>query len=159
MRRFGQGMVLHVAIECNKTLNSNVKNRESFNLHKMQHCVKSVQIRWFFWSVFSRIRTRKISYLDTFHAVQFIKNKQNYFLYSWLIKVVISQHRKWSFPLRISSVNVIKSAWLIKVVISVYKKWIFSLRISSANVIKPAVSCGFGHISWRNPKLKSSYFA
>ena len=109
MRRFGQGMVLHVAIECNKTLNSNVKNRESFNLHKMQHCVKSVQIRWFFWSVFSRIRTRKISYLDTFHAVQLIKNKQNYFLYSWLIKVVISQHRKWSFPLRISSVNVIKS--------------------------------------------------
>ena len=54
------------------------------------HCVKSVQIRSFFWSVFSRIctgserysislriqsecgkiRSRKIPYLDTFHAVK-----------------------------------------------------------------------------------------
>ena len=53
------------------------------------HCVKSIQVRSFFWSVFSRIRTeygeilvslciqsecgeirtRKNSYLDTFHAV------------------------------------------------------------------------------------------
>ena len=27
----------------------------------------------------------------------------------------------------------------------------FSLRISSVNVTKPTVSCGFGHINWRNP--------
>ena len=37
------------------------------------HCVKSVQIGSFFWSVFSRIRTEygpeKTPYLDTFHAV------------------------------------------------------------------------------------------
>ena len=40
------------------------------------HCVKSVEIRSFFWSVFSRIwteywkiRTRKTPYFDTFHAV------------------------------------------------------------------------------------------
>ena len=37
------------------------------------HCVKSIQIRSFFWSVFSRIRTEygpeKTPYLDTFHAV------------------------------------------------------------------------------------------
>ena len=37
------------------------------------HCVKSVQIRRFFWSVFSRIRTEygpeKTLYLDTFHTV------------------------------------------------------------------------------------------
>ena len=36
------------------------------------HCVKSVQIRSFFWSVFSRTRTEygseKTLYLDTFHA-------------------------------------------------------------------------------------------
>ena len=36
-------------------------------------CIKSVQIRSFFWSVFSRIRTEygpeKTMYLDTFHAV------------------------------------------------------------------------------------------
>ena len=36
------------------------------------HCVKSVQIRSFFWSVFSRFRTESgdlRSKLDTFHAV------------------------------------------------------------------------------------------
>ena len=32
-------------------------------------CVKSVQIRSFFWSLFFCIRTRKNSHLDTFHAV------------------------------------------------------------------------------------------
>ena len=32
-----------------------------------------------------------------------------------------------------------------------HKKWIFSLKISSVNVTKFAVSCGFGHIYWRNP--------
>ena len=31
------------------------------------------------------------------------------------------------------------------------KKWSFSLRISSVNVVKIAVYCGFGHIYWRNP--------
>ena len=42
-----------------------------------QHCVKRVQIRNFFWSVFfcirteyRKIRTRKTLYLNTFHAVQ-----------------------------------------------------------------------------------------
>ena len=30
------------------------------------------------------------------------------------------------------------------------KKWSFPLRISSVNVTKSAVSCGFGHIYWRN---------
>ena len=45
---------------------------------KQIHCVKIVQIRSFFWSVFSCIRTvygdlrsksEKVPYLDTFHAV------------------------------------------------------------------------------------------
>ena len=43
-----------------------------------KHCVKSVQIRSFFWSVFSRIRTEfdseygreKAPDLDTFHTVE-----------------------------------------------------------------------------------------
>ena len=35
--------------------------------------------------------------------------------------------------------------------ISVHKKWSFPLRISSVNVTKSAVSCWFGHIYWRNP--------
>ena len=31
------------------------------------------------------------------------------------------------------------------------QNWSFSLRISSVNVTKSAVFCGFGHIYWRNP--------
>ena len=31
------------------------------------------------------------------------------------------------------------------------QKWSFPLRISSVNVTKSAVSCGFGPIDWRNP--------
>ena len=36
------------------------------------------------------------------------------------------------------------------------QKWSFPLRISSVNVNK-SVSCGFGHIYWRNPTLKTSF--
>ena len=32
-----------------------------------------------------------------------------------------------------------------------HKKWNFSLRISSVNVTKSAGNCGFGHIYWINP--------
>ena len=38
------------------------------------------------------------------------------------------------------------------------KKLSFSLRISSVNVTKSAGKCGFGHIYWINPKLKNSFF-
>ena len=31
------------------------------------------------------------------------------------------------------------------------KKWSFPLKISSVNVTKSAVSCGFDHIYWKNP--------
>ena len=34
---------------------------------------------------------------------------------------------------------------------SLHKKWSFPLRISSVNVTKSAVSCGFGHIYCKNP--------
>ena len=34
---------------------------------------------------------------------------------------------------------------------TLHKKWSFPLRISSVNVTKSAVSCGFGHLYWRNP--------
>ena len=32
-----------------------------------------------------------------------------------------------------------------------HKKWSFLLRIPSVNVTKSAGNCGFGHIYWRNP--------
>ena len=39
-----------------------------------------------------------------------------------------------------------------------YKKWTFPWRISLVNVNEAAVSCRFGHIYWRNPKWKTSFF-
>ena len=39
-----------------------------------------------------------------------------------------------------------------------HKKWSFPCRISSVNVTKSAVFCGFGHIYWRKPSWKTSFF-
>ena len=39
------------------------------------------------------------------------------------------------------------------------KKWSFPLRLSSVNMTKSAVSCRFGHIYWRNHNWKTSLFA
>ena len=41
---------------------------------------------------------------------------------------------------------------------SLHKKWSFPLRISSVNVTKSTITCGFGHIYWRNPTWKTSFF-
>ena len=38
------------------------------------------------------------------------------------------------------------------------KKCIFPLRISSVNVTKSAGKCGFSHIYWRNIEWKTSFF-
>ena len=35
--------------------------------------------------------------------------------------------------------------------LTLHKKWSFSLQISSVNVTKPVVTCGLGLIYWRNP--------
>ena len=39
-----------------------------------------------------------------------------------------------------------------------HKKWSFPSRISPVNVIKSAANCGFCHIYWRNPYWKTSFF-
>ena len=38
--------------------------------------------------------------------------------------------------------------------LSLHKKWSFPLRISSVNMTKSTGDCGFGHIYWRNPSWK-----
>ena len=40
---------------------------------------------------------------------------------------------------------------------SLHKKWSFQLRISSVNITKSAGNCGFGHIYWRNSQWKTSF--
>ena len=41
---------------------------------------------------------------------------------------------------------------------ALHKKWSFPLRISSVNVAKSAGNYGFGHIYWRNSQWKSLFF-
>ena len=41
---------------------------------------------------------------------------------------------------------------------SLHKKWSFPLRISPVNVSKSAGNWRFGHIYWRNPQWKTSFF-
>ena len=41
---------------------------------------------------------------------------------------------------------------------SVHKNWSFPLRIFSVNVTKSAGNSGFGHIYWKNPQWKTSAF-
>ena len=48
--------------------------------------------------------------------------------------------------------------FIVLVYVTLHKKWSFPLRISSVNVTKSAGNCGFGHINWRNPLWKTSFF-
>ena len=41
---------------------------------------------------------------------------------------------------------------------ALHKKWSFPLRISSVDVTISAGNCRFGHVYWRNPSWKTSYF-
>ena len=43
-------------------------------------------------------------------------------------------------------------------VVALHKKWSFWLRISSVNATESAVSSGFGLVDWRNPYWKTSFF-
>ena len=60
---------------------------------------------------------------------------------SWLIPIT-----RWLGKKYHRAKNILK-----KTKHSLCKKWSFPLRIYSVNVTKSAVSCGFGHIYWRNP--------
>ena len=41
--------------------------------------------------------------------------------------------------------------------IALHKKWSFPLKISSVNVTKSPENRGFGHIYWRHPEWKTSF--
>ena len=67
------------------------------------HCVKSVQIRSFFWSVFPCIRTEygaeKTPYLNTFHAVSRIDKYQQLLKYFGKIILELTQISECSVAL------------------------------------------------------------
>ena len=54
--------------------------------------------------------------------------------------------------------SLIKSTDLLLQVYVLHKRPSFPLKISSVNVTKSAENCGFGHIYWRNLERKTSRF-
>ena len=66
------------------------------SLSTLSTCVKRVQIRSFFWSVFSRMRTENVGkygpeitpYLDTFHAVDVSVCDLEHVFLSWIAKLL-----------------------------------------------------------------------
>ena len=109
-----------------------------------------------------------------------LKNGQIYFknlavftLQVFKVSLVIFQHHTWKGQglLRKTFINecTLTNMWTIHPVTSLkensswaiftaQKKISFSLSISSVSETKSTVSCGFGHIYWRNPLWKASFF-
>ena len=71
-------------------------------------------------------------------------------LAKFLRKLFFTEHLWMTASL--TGLHFMKATW------PLHKKWSFPLRISSINVTKSVVSCGFRHIYWRNPKWKTSFF-
>ena len=83
------------------------------------------------------LKWRKMHYLENWKLLRVL------WKYDWLLKFLLSNCQNswdsWEWH-----------HWK--------QKWSFPLRISSVNVTKSTVYCGFDHIYWRNPQLKTWFF-
>ena len=66
--------------------------------------------------------------------------------------------RVWFWLVYKTTENNCRSRLFTEIMKTLLEKWSFLLRICSANVTKSTVCCGFGHIYWRNPWWKTSFF-
>ena len=86
-----------------------------------------------YWLIFKLIQSRKLILVTFMSSSTTLVTDVTSLQYNTLLKswsaLVHALHKKWNFPLRISSVNVTESA----------ANWVF------------------GHIYWRNPLLKTSF--
>ena len=81
-------------------------------------------------------------------------HQQNHCIKGEIIKLIqISS----IYSMKLNNILVL-APFILSDVATLHKKWSFSLRISSVNVTKYAGSCGFCHILWRNPWWKTSFF-
>ena len=75
--------------------------------------------------------------------------KPSFFLFSLIINnYQIKYIHFWKLDVQL----ILSSFYLL------HKKWSFPLRISAINVTKSGVFCRFGHIYWRNLSWKTSFF-
>ena len=107
-----------------------------------------------FWSVFSRIRTEYGEIrIVLLYSLQMPENtdqeNSKYGHFSRIVCVFLSD------PTFILLCWILQACcWSLHCT----KKWNFPLRISSVNVTKSAGNSGFGHIYWINPIWKTSFF-
>ena len=78
---------------------------------------------------------------------KFWKEVQKIFLYSYFDSLVPAVF----YAVKFATFQIASCAtfWS-NLILSLHKKWSFPLRIYSVNVTKSVVSCGFDHIYWRN---------
>ena len=100
------------SVICEKIWSHNVKTSFlkvliSLNSHNNPHCVRSVQIRSFFWSVFFRIRTDYGDLLSKFpSSVRLRENTDQKKLRIWTLitqwtrKIINTHHRQKSWSLK-----------------------------------------------------------
>ena len=76
-----------------------------------------------------------------------LQNAFNRFLrhYDDYLQIDLPKSRVWEIYYKGINFPRLSSAY------TLLKKWSFPLKISSVNVTKTAVSCGFSHIYWSNP--------
>ena len=111
----------------------------------------SIFMKLFGGGSYARIKTRSLySYRKTLCQSQRLIhwiNMLNTF------KVNHKDSRTTSIEVACSAVFIVPFEFIqvISPILPQHKKWSFALRIFSVNVTKSEVFCGFGHIYWRNP--------
>ena len=83
----------------------------------------------------------------------FYKNNENDCLSELFAELIQTQNKYPTFLDKTSILN-----WRLLVISTLHKKWSFRLQISSVNVTKSAVPCGLDYIYWSNPKWKICLF-
>ena len=102
----------------------------------------SFDLERFYYSEYVRVNFEN-QFWNLYKELHFCKNRRRFKCFTDVLK---SNH----IDTEIRSLKPMLSIILLKIN-SLHKKWSFPLRISSVNMTKSAVSCGSGQIYWRNP--------
>ena len=121
------------------------------------------------WTRFMLMSDSRLSF-ETCHwftAIDVLKKKQSqWFLCEWFFYIIecMMKIKKKVFKMLLLGkktlvyVSAVSHFKLAANYLTLHKKWNFQLRVSSVNVTRSTGNCEFGHIYWRNPWWKTSFF-
>ena len=112
------------------------------------YLVVSLKIQFFSYLVENSQKATLNFYFKSRFSVKHSKF-QIYFAKDCRFIAIISQENQGIY---------IHVSWYITILLWLHKKWSFPWRISSINVIQSAENWGFGQIYWKNLQWKSSIF-